>query len=73
MTDDYRPSTVETSQINNNKSKYNMKLLNFIFMIKIVCFKFFSAIWIKRILMGVLLAGGKSLNFIITMVAICNS
>ena len=33
MTDDDRWSTVETSRVNNNKSKYNMKLLNFIFII----------------------------------------
>ena len=46
MTDDDRRSTVETSRINDNKSNYNMKLLNFIFIIKVLAqsnlFKLFN-------------------------------
>ena len=44
MTDDDRRSTVETSQINKNKSKYNMKLLNFIFIIKVLTYRFWKPI-----------------------------
>ena len=44
MTDDDRRSTVETSQINKNKSKYSMKLLNFIFIIKVLTYRFWKPI-----------------------------
>ena len=44
MTDDDRRSMVETSQINKNKSKYSMKLLNFIFIINVLTYRFWKPI-----------------------------
>ena len=48
MTDDDRRGTVETSRI-NNKSKYNMKLLNFIFIIRLLQ-GFESKKWVKKMI-----------------------